>query len=162
MIKNLLSNAKSTDSVPGQETKIPTCHAVWSKKKRRKYCRNDVMSPKRRSEELLLLSTRHQQGTSHLHPRQLGLRTLLARLPVSGSQSMPGQDAPGFSLTGQCLGELGPGKAGLYGTRLGQDLGHLLCPRGLRAQLWLSLPDPQLLPEQTWTKCLTQALSLFL
>ena len=90
-------------------------HAVQcgQKKRERKYCRNEVMSPKIRSEELLLLSTQHQQGTSHLPPRQLGLRTLLARLPVSGSQSMPGQDAPGFSLTGQCLGELGPWKAGL-------------------------------------------------
>lgn len=115
MVKTLPSSVAGMGSVPGEETKIPTCRAVWAKKKKRerKYCRNDLMSPKRRSEELLLLSTRHQQGTSHLHPRQLGLRTLLARLPVSGSQSMPGQDAPGFSLTGQCLGELGPGKAGL-------------------------------------------------
>ena len=80
MVKSLPSSVEGLGSVPGQETKIPTCHAVWSKKKKeRKYCRNDVLSPKRRSEELLLLSTRHQQGTSHLHPRLSGLRTLLAR-----------------------------------------------------------------------------------
>lgn len=79
MVKSLPSSVEGLGFVPGQETKIPTCHAVWSKKKRRKYCRNDVLFPKRRPEELLLLSTHHQQGTSHLHPRLSGLRTLLAR-----------------------------------------------------------------------------------
>ena len=36
MVKSLPSSVEGLGSVPGQETKIPTCHAVWSKKKKKK------------------------------------------------------------------------------------------------------------------------------
>ena len=48
MVKTLPSSVEGMGSTPGQGTKIPTCHAVWSKKKKKiSICRNDVMLPHR-------------------------------------------------------------------------------------------------------------------